>query len=313
MRANDPKVDLADLTLLDQDAHLSATWKAGALAWQAHIPALRFRLAPTDIELQNGVHVSSAAAIVQASADSTSGSTSVTLVNGSWLGMQSMHIPKGATPIDVGGLYLQSEAAKNNKSPNFSLHPGGEYSAQVDLRTSTKNPLMIVSGTNRGGLADMAIQATVSHPPQGKTVLQSVVSFDHGSIDTGKGIQLRELACDLPITFNRPGPPRGTFAIKSFLLGSNTITGPAGTWRFADGRLDFTAGWQLFKEAALRTQGWIDDKGLGGTMRADVQAVLPTFRLTDPGEVATIIPARRMLRSRVNSGAMPKSRSIGAF
>lgn len=295
LRPNDSKVDLADLTLLGQDAHLVASWGKGGLVWQGHVPALRLRLAPTDIDLPDGSHVSAVAGIVQVSADANAKGTSVALTDGSWLGFQGAHVPRGGAPLEVGPLYLQSASLKRDKSANLLISPGSDLGAHMHFASAWKNPFNVKAGADAAELNDIAFDATLARKHGQKPAIAAAVSFDHGSISAAPGIAFMDVSARLPISMNAPADS-GNFAAKQVKFAHDTWPGLSGTMKIADGKLDFSAKWPLLKEAALSAEGWVDSKGLGGTPRADLHLSIPKFKLSDPEELASLTSAVKDLQ-----------------
>ncbi len=293
LRPNDAKVDLADLTLLGQDAHLLASWGKDGLVWQGHVPALRLRLAPTDIDLPNGSHASAVAGIVQVSADADAKGASLTLTDGSWLGFQGAHIPRGGDPAEVGPLYLQS---KTDKTAKLLISPGGsDLSRQIHLASAWKNPFTVKSGAEAAELNDIGFDAALSRKHGQKPAILAAVSFDHGSVTAAPGIALVNLSARLPISLNAPAEP-GNFAAKQVRFARDTWPGLSGTMKIADGKFDFSAKWPLLKEATLTAEGWVDSRGTGGTPRADLHLSIPRFMLSDPDELASLTSAVKDLQ-----------------
>lgn len=290
LRPNDPTVDLADLTLLGQDAHLVATWGKVGLVWQAHVPALRLRLAPTDIDLPDGSHASAVAGIVQVSAEANGAGTSVALTDGSWMGFQGAHIPRGAMPVVVGPFYLQSNGSKASKGANLSMSPANGLSAHINLGSAGKNSFTVKAGSDAAQLNDVAFDAALLRQKGKKPVMSAAISFDHGSVSAEPGIALMDLSARLPISINAPAEA-GQFAAGKVKFARDTWPGLSGTMKIADGRLDFAAKWPFLKEASLAADGWADSHGLGGTPRADLHLSIPKFTLSDPEELASLASA----------------------
>ncbi len=295
LRPIDPKVDLADLTLLGQDAHLLATWgKQQPFTWKAHVPSIRLRLAPANIEIPSGPRLDSVAAIIRARADADANGVAVTLDDGSWFGLNGAHVPHGATPIEVGAFYFQSGTPNASKSPHLALSGNGAtLDAHVELRSAWKNPFTASMGNQSAQLNGVAFDASMSrHAKDARPAIVATLSFDRGAVALAPGVALTELSARLPMSYNVKASP-GSFAARSVKVGPDHWPGPSGTILLADGRLEAGAKWSPLKECAFAAQGWADTKGLGGTPRADLKVTLPRFTLSDPNEVGSLVSAAK--------------------